>query len=489
MDKFLLKPAAESTECTALKARVSELETQLAAVTAERDNLQVAAKRVPELEAQLAAVTSQRDKLQVAAKSPLPPTAVLTPTTSGGGGGGAAAAAAAAATAPAQLISTAPGATLAELGSDAAFLTPRGRFKLRFCEHAFVLVGKSSECVVPYASVSRVWLLPEASSVGGSLLIAGLSQPAANGKTSVNYVTVHSKPADAALQAEINGTALSGKPALLLRDALTTMRPSDLKVTEPGNPNTGAFKPMGGAAVQCYNKATECSVYLLATELLVREGGKAIVLPYAGMRAEVLPPSGRRTFDIQLECPAPAPAAGSAAAAPGAPPPKPLKLELSLIPADEYSGMCAQLKKKKVNINGSRDEPEEEEDEAHGEGAAEGGGSKSGKARASAAAAADDDEDEDEDDSDDEDDEDFDGGDDSSCDEEYDSADSDDSEANPEFKKPKGSGKKAKPQEEEEAEESAEEEDEEESGEESEEDEEDEEAEGAPAAKRAKKEE
>ena len=473
MDQFL-KPASENAAITALEARVSELEAQLAAVTTERDKL-----------------------LQAVAKSPLPPTAVTTPTTTAASPGGAnavtvAAAAVAAPANPAQLISTAPGATLAEMGADAAFLTPRGRFKLRFCEHAFVLVGKSSECVVPYASVSRLWLLPEASSTGGSLLIAGLSQPTANGKTSVNYVTVHSKPNDAALQAEINGTALSGRPALLLRDALTTMRPTDLKVTEPGDPNTGAFKPMSGAAVQCYNKATEASVYLLATELLVREGGRATVLPYAGMRAEVLPPSGRRTFDIQLECPPAAAVAGSAAAA-GAPPPKPLKLELSLIPAEEHTGICAQLKKKKVNVNGSRDMAEEEDD-GDGEGGAEGGGggrSKSaGKAKQSAANAAEDDEDdEDEDDSDDEDDEDFDGGDDSSCEEEYDSADSDDSEANPEFKKPKGSGKKAKPQEEA-AEESEGDEDEDESAEENEEeDDEDDDEEAAPVAKRVKTEE
>ena len=96
------------------------------------------------------------------------------------------------------------------------------------------------------------------------------------------------------MQAELRGAGLSGKPALLLRDVLTTMRPADLKVTEPGNPNVGAFQPTRGKAVQCYNKATEASAYFLQTELLVREGGRATVLPYAGMRAEVRQ-EGRRS--------------------------------------------------------------------------------------------------------------------------------------------------------------------------------------------------
>ena len=37
-----------------------------------------------------------------------------------------------------------------------------------------------------------------------------------------------------------------------------------------------------------------------------REGGKVLALPYSRLRVELLPPSGRRSFDIQLECAPPA---------------------------------------------------------------------------------------------------------------------------------------------------------------------------------------
>ena len=411
MDKFLQPKAC--AECTTLRQRVTDLEKQNSALekkltdaVAERDALKAAASK-----AAAAAAAAPAAPAAAAAAA-----ASTTPSTS-------------AAAAPAASIPTEPGTTLSECATDAAFLTPRGRFKLRFCENSVVLVGKSSECNVPYSSVARLWLLPEASSVGGHLLIAGLSQPAVNGKTSVNFLTIHSKPADAPQQADLKGTALSGKPALLLRDALTHMRP-DLVVTEPGNPNTGAFKPAQGVALQCVNKATECSVYLLEKEMLVREGGKATVLPYAGLRAELLPPSGRRTFDIQLECPPPSAAPAGAAA--GAAPPKPVKLELSLIPAEEFSGVAALLKKKKVNVNGSRDarEGDEEGDEAEG---GEGSSGAKGKKKKAAAADADSDDDEDddeeeedsdsddEDDSDDEEDEDFKASDGSEPEEEYDS--------------------------------------------------------------------
>ena len=438
MDKFL-KPKTEGGELEKLRARVTDLEAQLTKVTAERDKLKageaqlakVTAERdaLKAVEAKLAKVTAERDALKAASASQ-PPAAAAAPAAAGGGGASSSSVATSSANATSASVPTAPGSTLSECGADAAFLTPRGRFKFRFCENAVVLVGKSSECVVPYASVARLWLLPEASSVGGQLLIVSLSQPAVNGKASVSILTIHSKPNDAPLQADLNGTALSGKPALLLRDAITHMRP-EVKVTEPSNPNTGGFKPMHGAALQCYNKATECSVYLLDKELLVREGGKAIILAYSGLRAEVLPPSGRRTFDIQLECPPPpaaTPAAGS-----GSPAAKPVKLELSLIPADEFAGVLALLKKKKVNVNGSRDALEGGEEGEEGE---EAGGASQRRKKTSAAGGAkdggddededdeeeeSDDESDDDDDSDDEDDEDFKASDGSEPEEEYDS--------------------------------------------------------------------
>jgi hypothetical protein len=73
---------------------------------------------------------------------------------------------------------------------------------------------------------------------------------------------------------------------------------------------------------------------MLDTELLVRESGKIAVLPYSRLRVEILPPSGRREFDMQMEC---APMAGSG------PDLKPLKMELSLIAAEEFGGVVEVL--------------------------------------------------------------------------------------------------------------------------------------------------
>ena len=61
------------------------------------------------------------------------------------------------------------------------------------------------------------------------------------------------------------------------------------------------------------------SAYFLANELLVRDGGKITLMSYGSLRAEVLPPSGRRTFDIQLECPPSAEAVAAAARRASAP--------------------------------------------------------------------------------------------------------------------------------------------------------------------------
>ena len=345
--------------------------------------------RVSELEAALAAITKQRDALLAAASQPVSAAASAVPTP----------AAPSVAVPAASAVGTGPGEVLAEPLVDTSFLTPRGKFKLRFCENATVLVGKSTEVVVPHDAVSRAWLVPEAS--GGELLILSLSQPIANGKSFIHHVMVHSKASDASLAISLRGQSLEGQATALLRDALGALKPGKT-FTVAG---LGGFRPAHGkGALACYNKASEASAYFLDSELLVREGGKLITMPYAGMRAEVLPPSGRRTFDVQLECPPP----GGAQAAAGAPPPKPIKLELSLIAADEFGGVSAWLKKKRVNVNGSRDGMEEG-DGVEGEAT----GSKSGGNGGPSNAAADDgddddsDDDEDDDDSDDEDDDDF----------------------------------------------------------------------------------
>ena len=370
MDKFLSTKAEAKAE---VKEEVkAEPSADSAELESARQEIKALKARVAELEAQLAAKSAAPAAAPAATAAAAPPPA------------------------------TDAGSVIAEMSTDTAFLTPRGRFKLRLCENATVLVGKSTEVIVPHSAISRAWLLPESSTAGGTLLVLGLSAPVPNGKSTISFVTLHSKPADAPLTAIVRGANLSGKAAHFLREALATLCPAgSFTVTEPGS-----FKPASGPALACYNKASEAACYLLDKELLVREGGKILTLPYAGMRAELLPPSGRRTFDVQIECPPP-----ESSAAAGAAPPKPIKLELSLIAADEFNGVAAWLKKKKVNVNGSLDSDEEEGDAADGETKASG---------SKAAAESDDDDD---DDSEDEEDDDFAPSDGSDPEEEYDSED------------------------------------------------------------------
>ena len=371
MDKFLSTKAEAKAE---VKVEVkAEPSADSAELESARQEIKALKARVAELEAQLAAKSAAPAAAPAATAAAAPPPA------------------------------TDAGSVIAEMSTDTAFLTPRGRFKLRLCENATVLVGKSTEVVVPHSAISRAWLLPESSTAGGTLLVLGLSAPVPNGKSTISFVTLHSKPADAPLTAIVRGANLSGKAAHFLREALATLCPAgSFTVTEPGS-----FKPASGPALACYNKASEAACYLLDKELLVREGGKILTLPYAGMRAELLPPSGRRTFDVQIECPPP-----ESSAAAGAAPPKPIKLELSLIAADEFNGVAAWLKKKKVNVNGSLDSDEEEGDAADGETKASG-----------SKAAAESDDDDDDDDSEDEEDDDFAPSDGSDPEEEYDSED------------------------------------------------------------------
>ena len=274
--------------------------------------------RCAQLEAALQRVTNERDDalaaLAAAGCSPAAPAAT----------GGAATAGSKAAPCG---FTTDPGGQLAEV-PECGFLAPRGRFRIRLSENAFQLLGKSGEVVVPYASVNRLWSLPETTGQG-TLLILGLDPPASNGKASLPFVLLHTKPADAELAVELRGCMYRGKPAAALLAALETLTPDSARVS-----SLSGFKPMRGhGALACHHKATEVAAYLLDTELLVKEGGKITVLPYARLRAELHPPSGLRTFDLQLEC-TPSPAEVAHAAAAGVAPPKPTKMELSLISAD-----------------------------------------------------------------------------------------------------------------------------------------------------------
>ena len=67
---------------------------------------------------------------------------------------------------------------------------------------------------------------------------------------------------------------------------------------------------------------------------------------------ELLPPSGRRSFDIQLECAPPEAVAGGAEGA------KPIKMELSMIAAEEFARVAEHLKAKKVNHIACNPHPE-----------------------------------------------------------------------------------------------------------------------------------
>jgi hypothetical protein len=84
---------------------------------------------------------------------------------------------------------------LAETG-DVSFLSPRGRFKARLFDNHTALVGKSTEVVLPHASIQRMWLLPEPTGEGHSLLVLALDPPVANGKAMLSFVTLVSKPAE-----------------------------------------------------------------------------------------------------------------------------------------------------------------------------------------------------------------------------------------------------------------------------------------------------
>ena len=349
------------------------------------------------------------------------------------GGGSSSAAAAAAAAAPAAVDR---GAAVGEL-PEASFLSPRGKFRLKLFEHALVLVGKSAEVVVPLASIAKYWMLPDPDNRGHFFALT-LASPVANGKSQLHHVSLLTKEGDAhpkpslTLSSAAGAAVVDGTLAQVLATALAALLPS----VAAGD--VGSFRPARGAALQCYNKATEAALYVLGHELLVKEGGarraqfgsrnsarairrnfptaslhhtaagKALALPYKRLRVELLPPSGRRTFDIQLEC---APAADAAEGT------KPTKLELSMIAAEEFHKLADFLRQKRANVNGSLDKAEKSAD---GEASAADGDEGEGEGE--------DDEDDDEsgeegdddDDSDESGDEDFNPGEESEIEEEYD---------------------------------------------------------------------
>jgi len=263
---------------------------------------------------------------------------------------------------------------------DASYLSPRGRFTAKLTSRCLVLTGKSSSMTVPYASLRRLWCLPDGAS-RTALFAAHLSAPAACGKLNISALCLVTKPGEKplALSAKMPSGAelkLEGSMADVLAKLLPALNPS-LAVS-----GLGTFKPAGGAAaLQCYHKAAEAAAYGLDDELLVKEGSKVLALPYERLRAELLPPSGRRTFDMQLETSA----AGSSPA---------VTIELTMIPAEEFPRVLSHLKRFGVNVNGCKDE---RKPKAAGSGPSKAGDDDGDESDAS-------------DDSDDDDDDDFDGG-------------------------------------------------------------------------------
>ena len=183
-------------------------------------------------------------------------------------GGGSSSAAAPAPAAPAAVDR---GAAVGEL-PEASFLSPRGKFRLKLFEHALVLVGKSAEVVVPLASIAKYWMLPDPDNRGHFFALT-LAAPVANGKSQLHHVSLLTKEGDAhpkpslTLSSAAGAAVVDGTLAQVLATALAALLPS----VAAGD--VGSFRPARGAALQCYNKATEAALYVLGHELLVKEGG------------------------------------------------------------------------------------------------------------------------------------------------------------------------------------------------------------------------
>jgi hypothetical protein len=220
-----------------------------------------------------------------------------------------------------------------------SFLSPRGKFVAALSTETLTLTGKSSTIVVPLSTM-RAWVLLDPTTKG-VLFAATLRAPAANGKQSISCVTLASKagekPISLSVPQRVNPTGaeappIRAVPAEALGQAL--MRTvADLVVPTQPSP------------LQCFHKASEACLYISEQQCIVREGGKLYEMPHATTRAELLPPSGRRTFDIQFES---REGAGACAA--------PVhKMELQMFPADEFAGVAFKLKKLGCNVNGCLD--------------------------------------------------------------------------------------------------------------------------------------
>jgi hypothetical protein len=234
-----------------------------------------------------------------------------------------------------------------------SFLCPRGKFVAALSTETLTLTGKSSTIVVPLNTM-RAYMLRDPSTKG-SILAVPLRAPAANGKQSISCVTLASKAGEKPISLSVpqrvgptgaEAPPIHAVPAEALWQALMRTYADFVVSTQP-------------SPLQCFHKASEACLYISDKHCIVREGGKVYEMPHATTRAELLPPSGRRTFDIQFES---RQAAGACAA--------PVhKMELQMFPADEFAGVAARLKALGCNVNGCRDKA----------GAGEAGGSAGGE--------------------------------------------------------------------------------------------------------------
>ena len=236
------------------------------------------------------------------------------------------------------------GSSVCELGEQ-SFLSPRGKFAVSLTTTALTLTGKTSTVIIPVKTL-RAWVLKDPGTKG-ILFAATLRAPVLNGKQSISCVTLISKGGDKPITLDLQHQDSSGHDGgkLSVSGVTAEVLGKALKQTAAFVMTTDAPEPL-----QCYHKANEACLYICDSQSIVREGGKIYEMPHVSTRAELLPPSGRRTFDIQFES---SNAGGSCAI--------PLhKMELSMIPAEEHNSVAFELKKNGCNVNGSKDKTRSE---------------------------------------------------------------------------------------------------------------------------------
>ena len=219
-----------------------------------------------------------------------------------------------------------------------SFLAPRGRFLPLFNDKRDIfLKGKNASLLLSQQNVAYAHLLPDPREANALFLCIGFNTPVICGKSTIASITLKSKSNELFKHRTIQGDTEQWG------DWLESISPSThlfQMIRQFWNPGRTVDSSKIFSSFACYHKASEVAAYILPGEILVRDAGKCpSIFPHSKTRAEILPPSGRRTFDIQLE----ASSEGGG---------KPLKMELTLIAADLYSSIYEDLKKYGCTVNG-----------------------------------------------------------------------------------------------------------------------------------------